>query len=328
MLFNPLISAAFTTNTWNRLESAYICFKKFEMSINTKFTWPLDTSVILKFCKWAALEKNLKATTVKTYVCAIATLHKIQNLPDTFSNSYLLKLAIKGAQNLELYSSKSSHNRMAVTLPLLKIIGSKIAQTNWSSLNKQVFWSACCLAFFGSFRMGELLSKFENKFDSATTLLWSDIKIKQDCCIVHIKSPKSGNPNGEYVDIFGFANHNCCPLKSMMMLNSMSKVYRKEGMPVPVFTFDSGKHLTKEKLNSTLRILLKDHIGPVRNNISGHSFRAGIPSTLAKFPNLISDTLIMGWGRWSSNAYLSYTKLKLEQKRCIFKKISDILNKH
>ncbi len=289
------------------------------------FTWPLNVDTMLDFCEWAASSQKLKATTIKTYMSSLATLHKLQQLPDNFSNNYVIKLAIRGAENLELYNGSKFSTRRAVSLPLLKIIGSAIANTKWSIKNKQVFWTACVVAFFGSFRMGELLSKFENKYDPATTFLWSDLKLYNNHCVIHVKSPKSRVPKGEFVDIFEFLGHNCCPIKALAMLKSL--LYNQSCEKMPVFTFDSGKFLTKESLNFTLKNLLNEHIGSNSKHISSHSFRAGIPSTLAKFPDLFSDKQIMGWGRWRSDAYSSYTKLKYEQKKCIFGKIANVLNK-
>jgi hypothetical protein len=59
--------------------------------------------------------------------------------------------------------------------------------------------------------------------------------------------------------------------------------------------------------------------------ITGHSFRFGIPSTLAALrdPELSSDVSI--WGRWTSSAYQSYVKLVTDQKRKIFERISHYL---
>ena len=90
--------------------------------------------------------------------------------------------------------------------------------------------------------------------------------------------------------------------------------------------FKNGSLLTKNIFNEKVRNLLKGPLGEAGKNFSGHSFRAGIPSALAKYPELVSDNHIMGWGRWGSAAYISYTRLKNDQKRKIFGKISVVLN--
>jgi hypothetical protein len=93
----------------------------------------------------------------------------------------------------------------------------------------------------------------------------------------------------------------------------------------PVFAFKSGKLLTQNTLNEIVRSLLRRRIGPTANQLACHSFRGGIPSALASFPEIANDSHVMGWGRWSSSAYLLYTRLKLNQKLKIYEKIANVL---
>ena len=94
----------------------------------------------------------------------------------------------------------------------------------------------------------------------------------------------------------------------------------------PVFRFSNGSFLTKTMVNSMLPQLLLPHLGPVSCKISGHSFRAAILAVLAKHPDVANSSDIIGWGRWKSQAYLSYTRLKLRQKKDAFSKITNLLN--
>jgi hypothetical protein len=75
-----------------------------------------------------------------------------------------------------------------------------------------------------------------------------------------------------------------------------------------------------------VRSLLKPRIGKSSLQLACHSFRGGIPSALASHPELAKDNHIMGWGRWSSSAYLIYTRLRLSQKLKIYEKITSVLN--
>jgi hypothetical protein len=61
--------------------------------------------------------------------------------------------------------------------------------------------------------------------------------------------------------------------------------------------------------------------------ICGHSFRAGLPSAMANDPEAVKDFEICQWGRWSSESYLLYTRLKFKQKQALFRKITEVLNK-
>jgi hypothetical protein len=81
---------------------------------------------------------------------------------------------LKGAKNLEFYSNITKEARKALSFPLLKVLSHEISLTNWSDNKKQVIWTAMSVAFFGSFRLGELLTSSRTTFNEAETLLWED----------------------------------------------------------------------------------------------------------------------------------------------------------
>ena len=319
-----LLNAAYTQSTWKVHASALSLFRKFENTYRIKFEWPLNEETINKFCHWALKEKELKSKTVEAYISSIATIHKLNLLDDAACKNFICKTILRGAENMEIYKSSKSRLRLVMTLDTLKILGHEIAKTNWDTMNKQVVWAASCLAFFGSCRIGEILSPVIDNFDPKTTLLWGDMKNVNNGWIIHIKSPKSRIEGGEYLDIFDFKGHQCCPVKAIQQLQKMSQYSNSKENPV--FMFKNGSLLTKNIFNEKVRNLLKGPLGEAGKNFSGHSFRAGIPSALAKYPELVSDNHIMGWGRWGSAAYISYTRLKNDQKRKIFGKISVVLN--
>ena len=225
---------------------------------------------------------------------------------------------------MEIYANQIKGTRKVMSLPLLKILGNEIAKLNWNENSKQVVWSVFTLSFFGSFRMGEILPQQENTFSPLDTLLWSDVKfLENNHILVHVKTPKSRLPQGEFVDIFQFDGQGVCPVKAIMALrDSLGMV----DLASPVFQFSNGSFLTKTRVNSILPQLLLPYLGSVSSEFSGHSFRAAIPAVLARHPDVANSSDIMGWGRWKSQAYLSYTRLKLKQKKDAFAKISNLLN--
>lgn len=172
--------------------------------------------------------------------------------------------------------------------------------------------------------MGELLSKNKCVYDPFSTLLWGDVKQHLGCWILHVKSPKSRNPNGEYVDLFSFEGHNCCPVAALCKLEATSIFSHDKTLPV--FTLDHNSYLTKEIFNKTVQKLFEPILKANSKSISGHSFRAGIPSAMAKNPDKKVSNNIKGWGRWGSDAYKKYTRLEFNQKSEIFKEIRNVLN--
>jgi len=110
----------------------------------------------------------------------------------------------------------------------------------------------------------------------------------------------------------------------------MKMLYLSRGKNVkinsPVFRFESGKMLTPTFLTSTMRVLLHPHIGAAADQLSGHSFRAAIPSALANNDMLATDEEIKLWGRWGSPSYKKYVKLEMKRRKAIFVKITSSLS--
>jgi hypothetical protein len=227
---------------------------------------------------------------------------------------------LRGAENLSLYTNLSKQARLVMLFPLLKILGHEIASSNWSEVSKRVFWGACCIAFFGSFRMGELLSHDEHSY-SAETLTWDCITFtSKNSAVILVRFPKN-NKRGQaqFVDIFEIKESSVCPFSCLKSLHDSNPTAVAQNWPV--FSFSSTKFLSTQVFTKTLRSLLVPHLGQKANELSGHSFRAGIPATIANHPSLLSNDDVCKWGRWSSSCYQAYTRLKLSAKKGIFKKL-------
>jgi hypothetical protein len=270
-------------------------------------------------------KENLKPSTIRSYLSSIATLHKLQNKnAENFSN-YIVKALIRGAENLKLYAQDKKETRKIMTLPLLKLLGHALATCDWSPNSVQVFWACCLLLFFGSLRIGEVLPPSSFKFNPFETLLWEDLIFRKDSILVHVKIPKSRNPQGDFIDIFEFKGHGCCPVSALRALRDSSP---KSSVPnSPVFQFSSGKFLTPNLFNVCLRDLLRPLIGLESDSLSAHSFRAALPSALATDPTSVLSTDLKLWGRWHSSSYSLYTRLKFDQRKSLFNKICLVLNK-
>ena len=86
---------------------------------------------------------------------------------------------IGGKENMEIYSGESKTARKVMTLDLLKLLHHEISKTNWLQDSKQVVWGAFTMAFFGCFRMGELLPQNENSFNKENTSPLERFKIQR-----------------------------------------------------------------------------------------------------------------------------------------------------
>jgi hypothetical protein len=163
-------------------------------------------------------------------------------------------------------------------------------------------------------------------FVPAETLTWEDITFRgEDSILVHIKVSKNRSIHGETVDLFKYNVNGLCPVRALQSLRNMCK--NKLCKDRPVFEFDNGVLLTPAVFNSCIQNLLRPQIGESANMFTSHSFRAALPSAMGADPIACKSVELKQWGRWYSDSYLLYTRLKLDQKRALFYKIVEVLNK-
>jgi len=291
--------------------------EKFASVTHCVISWPVKEHVLIDFVDWAVSSRKLAPSSISSYMSHIRLIHKLRGMDYSACDSFICKTQIKGAKNLKFYEPNFDHMKKVMTLPLLKILGHSIAVCNWSEHSKCIVWSAACIAFFGSFRFGELLPRTCNDFDVFETLMWSDVKNFSDASVqIHVKIPKTRTPKGEYVSLFKFPDPSCCPIKSILCMQKCQ--YNFGLQDLPLFTFANRTFLTKDKFNKLLVSFLKPHIGAEAHFYSCKSFRGALPSALAAFPLLGDDVPILRWGRWNSKAFEKYTRLNHIAKEKIF----------
>jgi hypothetical protein len=312
--------ASRSNSSWDRYSSAFRSFWLCSQACGFAVTWPIPKVVLRKYVDWAVNTKKLASSTIKLYLSDFKTAHKLRDLRTENFSDFFLNSMLKGAENLALYKGITKHARLVMTFALLKILGHAIAVSDWSTNSKRVYWTACCVAFFGSFRMGELLSANEHCIDTET-LTWDCVNFTSETStVIQIKFPKCGkNGNSQFVDLFKIEESEVCPVGCLRKLHSTSQSCVRGNLPV--FTFKSGGYLSTHLFTKTLRSLLYPFLGENAKKFSGHSFRAGILAAIANHPSLLSNDDICKWGRWSSNSYQSYTRLKLSARREIYRKL-------
>ena len=277
---------------------------------------------------WCVGSRNLQTSTVRTYLSSLRFAHHLKGMSsDHLDNDKILALLLRGAEHHSLLSTTVSSTRRVVTFPLLLTLGHRIANSPWDPLSKQVIWAASCTAFFGSTRLGEILASEENDFSPSSDLTWADVRFTDspDSILMRLKQPKSGEKEGEFVDLFTFSGYNCCPVAALRELRDQQIAAGTYHPSLPVFRFKSGANLTTAHFNKVLANLLSDLCSPGNNTITCHSFRSGIPSIVSTFPDLATSDLIKGWGRWKSECYTLYTRLQLSQRSNIFEQIATAL---
>lgn len=172
------------------------------------------------------------------YLSSVKLAHALGNLqcPD-FVNDTIIKMILKEAENISNLNEVNTVQRPPMSLNSLRVLGHRLAITNWKVFSKQIIWTACTVSFFSSCRMGELLPVTETFFDPKTTLLWKHVNIFEDYIAIFVPYTKCKGLQGHVLEIFPFALESCCPFSAVKNLFSKAMEHNCYDSEKPVFTF-------------------------------------------------------------------------------------------
>ena len=196
-----LVSHAFSTATWRSMEAAWNSLSYFCNTKGISVKIPLSQNCLSEYISYLFLSRKLKHSSVESYLSSLSTIFRIKGMDAGVFTSFQTKLQVRGGKNQEYLFLPPSPTRKVMNLEILKIVGHEIAIADWCSDSKRVFWAACCLLFFGSFRVGEIFSVSKKNFSPNTCLVWGDVMFKENRILIHIKSPK------KYVKRRGICGH-------------------------------------------------------------------------------------------------------------------------
>ena len=314
-----LSSLAVASSSWKSRLSSLNKLKAFASDTQSKISWPLNKEFRNGFIVWCYDRGNVTANTVKKYLVHLNSIQSFLGFKKFNNKNKLTSTLLNGFKNSKCNIKKKPVTRKAITFDVLKTIRSKLKKAFTVKHTFQTFWTACCVAFFGCFRLGEILPKNSHVFDPSSDLTWKDIKIHKKSVSIIIKSPKTTPNFSDKVYLFNFKIKKFCPVRNLKKLKRVLSKQNIFSSSSPVFRLDSKNFLTQKVINKFLKSNFKNVF------IRGHSFRAGIPTSIANFPDISNDSHVMGWGRWRSKAFSSYQKSPKKQKRWVFKKIEKAL---
>ena len=305
-------NSGLSTQTWSSYKTAKNHLDRCQKDTKVLMTFPLTTEKVLVYISWLLFQRKVKAKSAEVYVSGLRCLHLINGYENPNLRPGIVKLILNGQNNLDKLMEKieGKSKRIAVTIPILKLIKKNLKKSNMSNVRKHLIWSTSTLAFTGGFRIHELLSKERQSYDPFVTLLGKDLVLKDSDKYPHIQvllktQKKDRIGKNEVVDVFG-TNNFFCPIKAY-------KKYHKSTAKLsfaahkPIFRTEDGKAYTGKMFNEDLKSLLSSVIDySSMGKISSHSFRIGITTMLGKLG--FSDKEIMAMGRWSSSAFELYIR--------------------
>ena len=271
---------------------------------------PFPVSEFL-LCAFAAdmADNGLAAQTIKSYLAAIRNAQLSLGLPDPREQSSLpiLKRVQAGISRARLGRGHPSKVRLPMTAPLLRQIKHELERT--SHPERIVLWAVSCTAFFGFFRLGELLVTSPTDFNPRLHLTWGDLAVDDlhapRMVKFHLKRSKT-DQLGRGVDVvMGRTNLDLCPVAAVL-----AYVANRGDSRGPFFLTTTKSTLTKAVFVMELRKLIAA-LGLPDSNYTGHSFRIGAATSAALAG--VEDSTIQLLGRWQSAAFLRYIRTPHER---------------
>ncbi len=284
-------------------------FYEFCSIYNLTTPFPISELHLCYFVAFLA-EQDLAPSSCSTYLAAVRNAQIALGLPEPREHSSLplLKRVLSGIRRCRLQQGKGcKKTRLPVTVELLKRMKDRLDQS--SDPDKVVLWAVACTAFFGFFRLGELLPTSPSSFDARTDLAWGDVAVDDrdspTMVQVHLKTSKV-DQFGQGVDVvLGRTGVELCPVQAL------TDYLRVRGSSSgPFFLAGRNRTLTKAVFVHWFRAILRE-VGVQGSQFAGHSFRIGAATTAAVAG--IEDSMIQTMGRWHSAAFLTYIRSPKQQ---------------
>lgn len=295
-------------STWSTYQTTRNHLRKCQEQTRVNMDMPMDNRQITVFLSWMLEDRKIKPNSAESYLAGLRQLHLVEGLEIPKIRSDIVNVVLKGAKHKTWLEEKINpqSKRLPMSFEALKLLGAEVNLAPMDKADKRLIWAVSLIAFYGSFRMGELLTDTDAQFDPAHNLMTQDVLILenrgQKTMQLRIKAPKESRAGKEIiVDLF--ENNNLCPIKALENWLKSAPPQEKE---MPMFRLKNGASLTKKKFNEILNTHLNKNVPPGKGFFSGHSFRSGIPSLLGSLG--YSTEEIMCVGRWSSNSYECYIK--------------------
>ena len=308
----PSVQNYFNQDLAQSTQKSYsTAMKRFHMfctkfSLSTPF--PLSEYTLCCFAAYLA-DEGLAPQTAKTYLSAVRNMQLLFGLPDPRDHSSLpmLKRVLAGISRARLSCQITPRVRLPITGSILTRIHSALLQS--SHLDRLLIWAVASLAFFGFFRLGELLVESPEMYNPSTSLSWGDVAVDNrsspSMVKVHLKRSKC-DQFGRGIDVIvGRTNTPICPVSA-----TLAYIIHRQDSPGPFFITNQTAPVTKGWLVRQIRSILSS-LGLPQNDYAGHSFRIGAATTAALAG--IEDSTIQALGRWQSAAFLQYIRMPREQ---------------
>ncbi len=318
-------SFSLTQGSWSSYDTAMHNAARAEQATGCHIRPPFSPQMISTFALFMLSERKVQPQTVSNNISGLAKWsalagYPVPNLKDDYTAAILGGMNNKRKALLDA-GILPRRSRRAITLSHLQFFGAWLLSSRFSPFNRQLLWTLATVSFFGSFRIGELISKSSTSFDAAFTLLVKDIvfssftdkqsgnKVKTASFL--IKSPKILRVSrGDRVVLYSLTKddgspHPLCPLAALSKFVNMLSNKNMLELDCPFFRLESGNCLSHTRFNSILRDAFAPFTSPTES-FSAHSFRKGVSSHMEEWGFSEDEIKVSSFARSSFSPSLPF----------------------
>jgi hypothetical protein len=170
-----LLGGSLAQSTWKKYGAALNKWRSFARS-RGKFWKEISEKERGNFIGWCKGRGKLTANTVKIYLGALEGLAELKTQLVNGGGRVLERGLLRGYANLTTHDRPTGKaTTTPVDISILHAIKGGIRKMGWAKGSEVCVWTACLVAFWGVFRLGEIFLKEENRFDRHSSLLWRDV---------------------------------------------------------------------------------------------------------------------------------------------------------
>ncbi len=241
-------------------------------------------------------ETGLAPSTISTYIHGLTYFHKLHNWFN-IAGVFIISKLLEGCRR----SRVRRDNRAPITPRMLSDICRMLPLVCYSEYEAKLFKAAFLLAYFGLFRVSELVCTSRTVIGSA--LKAGDIAFDRECGSLSVslktyKTKQYGSPT--VIKLAKEKDSTQCPVQSMHDFDRIRPANHG-----PFFCHADCSAVSRSQFSAVLAKCVgasqfRGHM------VRSHSFRIGRASQLAAAG--VSEDVIMKLGRWRSRAYKTYIR--------------------
>lgn len=252
-----------------------------------------DFIVVLLYFIGLSFEDKVSVSGMGKRVAAVAFWCKMRGMSD-ITKSFLVRQALRGYRKRE----RIPDSRRPVSYALLVSLCAQVGRECVSAYEVLLFKAAFTLAFFGAFRISELVASSGKAVDG---LRFHDVEVAAEGLVCWLRRSKTDQlGRGRKVVLFRLQDSEVCPVRC---LEEFFAVRQRDG--VGLLIHRDGRSLSRYQFLAVFRKCLRS-MGLSEREFCTHSFRIGAATEAARWG--LGDEVIKRIGRWESSRFRSYVR--------------------